>query len=491
MKSSQVVTLFTQEADFGQRPTSFIASVLLHIIVLSVVLFGIAYRPPYTKLKTDHYALRELELHLPDEQVRSAMSRAVSAGSHSSAKSQASSGKSLAQQLAQLQTAQAAPGPQTLIQPDVLNPIKLSEKIPIPQVVIWSPSKVQVKTIVPPAPEKPTAANIKPSVERPNQEMNLADVNISSSFHPSAKSIVPPSTTSPIAVPVPQQIQLPPVTASQSAAAPTPAAIVSLSDLHMKDGKAALPPVNQTAASNSNSGLSPGVVKDQSQPGTSAAKPGDSGSGQGVAANSSNPGASAGQGSANKGNNAGSGSGPSAEGKGNGSGPAVAAGQGPDENGQLTTTVITVSKDGHFGSVVVGNSLEDKFPELAEVWNGRVVYTVYLHVGLSRSWILQYALPHAPDAGAAGTVVHLDAPWPYNIVRPNLDPGSVDADAIMIHGFINPSGRFETLSIVVPQAFSKAQFVLAALQQWQFRPALQDGQNAKVEVLLIIPEYLE
>jgi hypothetical protein len=35
---------------------------------------------------------------------------------------------------------------------------------------------------------------------------------------------------------------------------------------------------------------------------------------------------------------------------------------------------------------------------------------------------------------------------------------------------------------------SEAQFVLDALSQWQFRPAVQNGQVEKVEVLLIIPE---
>lgn len=487
MSSSQTVTLFSQAGDFGQRPTSFAASLVLHCVVLAVVLFGIAYKPPIAKVDTTHYSLRELDLHFPDPQVAAAMHRAVNAGSHSSARPAASSGKSLSQKMAQIQTAQAAPGPQTLIQPDVLNPIKLHEKIPIPQVVIWSPSKVQVKTIVPPLPQKPASADIKPSVERPNQEINLADVNIASSFHPSAKPIVTPSTTSPIAVPVPQQLQLPPVTASQSTAQPTPASIVSLSGLRMKDGKAALPPVNQTEASNANGALSAGQAKDQSSGNdNSAAKPGDSGVEQGSAAKADSPGSGAGQ---------------SADAKGGNSGPTVATGKpntsiasqgsGSDQSGQPTTTLITVAKDGHFGSVVVGNSLDDQFPEVADVWNGRVVYTVYLHVGLTRSWILQYALPHVTDAGTAGAIMHLDAPWPYNIVRPNLDASSVNADAIMIHGFINQSGHFETLSIVVPQAFSRAQFILAALEQWQFRPALQNGQNAKVEVLLIIPEYLD
>jgi len=61
----------------------------------------------------------------------------------------------------------------------------------------------------------------------------------------------------------------------------------------------------------------------------------------------------------------------------------------------------------------------------------------------------------------------------------------------MIRGYVNDSGRFENLSIVFPQSFSGAQFVLTALEQWQFRPATQNGQPAKVEILLIIPETLE
>ncbi len=157
-----------------------------------------------------------------------------------------------------------------------------------------------------------------------------------------------------------------------------------------------------------------------------------------------------------------------------------------NQDGEPGTTHITLPKDGRFGVVVVGNSLQEQFPEIAEVWNGRLAYTAYLHVGLSKSWILQYSIPRSDDAAASGTIAHLEAPWPYNIVRPNLAPGSVDADALMIHGFVDPSGRFEMLSVVFPQSFAQAQFILSALQRWQFRPATEDGKNARVEVLLII-----
>ena len=119
-----------------------------------------------------------------------------------------------------------------------------------------------------------------------------------------------------------------------------------------------------------------------------------------------------------------------------------------------------------------------------------MAYTVYLHVGLDRSWILQYALPRTADANLGGNITHLEAPWPYNIVRPNLAPGSIDADALMIHGFVNREGRFDKLRIVFPQAFPQAQFVIDALDRWQFRPASENGQIARVEVLLIIPEEL-
>jgi hypothetical protein len=61
----------------------------------------------------------------------------------------------------------------------------------------------------------------------------------------------------------------------------------------------------------------------------------------------------------------------------------------------------------------------------------------------------------------------------------------------MIHGFVNQDGHFEGLAIAFPPDFAQAQFVLSSLAQWQFRAATQNGQNVKVEVLLIIPEVEE
>lgn len=498
--ASQTITLFTQQNDFGPRPTSFAASIVMHAMTAALVLFGLAYKPPSARVVTERYAMRELDLN--EQQMQAVRNLIPYPPSHSGPRAPASAGKSAPSPPVPRPMTQAKTGPQTLIQADLLKPITLPEPIPLPQIVIWSPSKTIVKKIVPPLPQKPSAANVKPNLERPNEEMNLADVNISAGFHPSAKSIVPPSTTSPVSVPLPQQVQLPPVTATQPTAQPAPAAIVSLSDLRMNNGTANLPPVSESAMSTTQGMLAPNQMRDLALP-AKEIPPGNPGQGSGSGSGKTNGAANgAGQGSAPAQNNGGSAAGQGAQGKPNGSGPATATGTpnasnssqgapGADQNGQITSTQITLPKDGRFGAVVVGDSLQDQFPEASGVWGSRMAYTVYLHVGLAHNWIMQYALPRTSDAANAGTVIRLDAPWPYSIVRPNLDPGSVDADAIMIHGYIDQSGRFEKLTMIVPPAFPQAQFVLAALARWQFRPALQDGQSTRVEVLIIIPEQLD
>jgi hypothetical protein len=166
---------------------------------------------------------------------------------------------------------------------------------------------------------------------------------------------------------------------------------------------------------------------------------------------------------------------------------AVAGQNGSSFENAPEVTRIDLPKDGHFGVVVVGSSPTEEYPEASGVWADRLAYTVYLHVGLAKSWILQYCLPRAAEAAAAGNVTRPDAPWPYVVVRPHLAESDTNGDAIMVHGLINAKGQFEQLAVVFPQQFPQAQFVLSALQQWQFRPAAQNGQLTTVEVLLIIP----
>ena len=169
----------------------------------------------------------------------------------------------------------------------------------------------------------------------------------------------------------------------------------------------------------------------------------------------------------------------------------MGAGANSDATRQDGTHHITLPMDGQFSVVVVGTSLADECPEALEIWNDRVAYTAYLHVGLSKNWILQYSLVRSAETAAAGTVARLEAPWPYDIVRPNLVSRDLNADALMVHGILSQTGRFESLAIAFPAQYRRASFVLHALQQWQFRPARQNGKATAVEVVLIIPDELE
>lgn len=479
MRSAGTTTLFTEGADTGPQPASFAFSFVIHSLVFGIIWFAVMYNPRITRVTTDRYSVRKLDLHTEEEMERLTAQARNELPAKPAPKAPA--GGSSPSPAAAPQTAQAKIGPQTLVQPDINKPILLSKEVPLPQIVIWSPAKVQVKVITPPKPQIPTSAEVKPSVVSPNQEMNLADVNVASSFHPSPKNMVQPSTTSPLTVHSPTpQVQMAPVTTSQSTLQATPVQILSLSDLRAKDASVALPPVSETKPSAGN-GIAGSAQK--TGQGQNPAATQNNGAGQGLA-KGTNPGAGSGQGSApTSGTVAGSNTGPAH--------PGAGSAPGSDEAEAPSATVITVPKDGHFGSVIVGDSLQDRYPEIADVWTGRLTYTAYLHVGLAKNWILQYSLPRAIETSHAGTVAHLDAPWPYSIVRPNLEPGSVDADALMVHGFVNSAGKFETLTVLFPEGFARAQFVLAALQQWQFRPAAQDGQPARVEVLLIIPEEYE
>jgi len=231
---------------------------------------------------------------------------------------------------------------------------------------------------------------------------------------------------------------------------------MSLTDTLMAEGDVTLPPVNESASANSAGALAVGQTGDSAQAGQ------DGTDGNAGAGDPQDP-AAAVQGSE------------TASGHGN----------------QPSAAHISLPHDGQFGAVVVGSSMEEKYPETALLWSGRLSYTVYLHVGLAKSWILQYSLSRADNAAAAGNISHIEAPWPYNIVRPNIAPGAIRADALMVHGYVNQSGRFEGLKVVFPPQFPQVDFVLNSLAQWQFRPATQNGKNVRVEVLLIIPEILE
>jgi hypothetical protein len=455
-----------------------------------------------THVAADRYIVRHVDLdRLEREILSSARNSSLYPGPQSDAHAQSAQGSTAAPPSSRLQFARQALATMTLLQPDIPPNALVLKKAPLSTLLLWSAKTAQLKNITPPPPHAPTTATVQPSFDPPNKEVNLADLEISPTVFATEAPMPPPSKTSPVAVQGPGKVERVPETTSTSSKPPTPAMVVSVSDFSIAQGAVELPPVNETAPGSSSGALAPGSSGAASQPGkgdpASRGTQGDAGHGQGNAGHGQgdvghNQG-NAGHNQGDAGKSAGAGSGGAREGTGSGAAKGTSgngSNQGGQGNGQSYVR-ITLPQNGQFGVVVVGSTLQEQFPETTGIWSGRMTYSVYLHVGLAKSWILQYSLPRSTDAAAAGYVARLDAPWPYYIVRPNLGPDAFDADALMIHGFVNETGHFEELAVVFPPDFAQAQPVLDAIRQWQFRPATQSGHTTRVEVLLVIPQESE
>jgi hypothetical protein len=349
-------------------------------------------------------------------------------------------------------------------------------QLPIPQAMVWTAAEIEHKKIVPPKPTPPGAIQVRPSLAKPNQELKPAEMSLSSIPLETETPMPVPGTTSPIKVEGPTPAKQLQQTQSPDTAQPTAARVLALSKNKLEVGTAALPVVNEIAQADIEG--SPTLAEEGSAAQGSSDK---AESGHGLAGAGHGAGGASGSGDGftiHDGSNNG--------GPGTGFSMAGIEGGKPDL-GTPGVEHITVPRNGQYGMVVVGASPEEDYPETAELWTGRMVYTVYLQTDTSQNWILQYSSPRSLGHAEEGSA-HLDAPWPYDMMRPNLN-GS--RDDVLIHGFVNTAGHFEQLSVAYPPAFGKAEMLLRELNRWAFRPAMSQGQPAMVEVLLIIPGAMD
>jgi hypothetical protein len=499
MRSSRTITLFTLQPEPRRSPSALVASVVMHLSVIFVVLSAFLFAPQFRLNTPNVYMMQHVALDMPYPPIpKTGGSGSMNAKSSSSAAASSAHEELAAPASSRVRFMRRKLAAQTLIDPDVDPNKMLPKETPLPAMLLWSGHRPKIQVLTPPKPQPPSVTLDKPRLNFPNKEVQIADLNVSSTNFQSKLPMPMAANSSPVVLKRELEVQRVPETSSVSSIDPTPAAILSASDLHMNQGTVTMPGANQSAEGSDQGGLGTGKTPNALQNGsgdagsTGAAK----GAGKGQSANGGKS-AGPGTGGAQKGpGNGNSGSGSQtgdAGGKGTGhnpgagSGSSVGHGSGNSDNGAVTR--ISVPKNGQFGVVVVGSSLDEQYPETQDVWKGRLAYSVYLHVGLEKSWILQYSLPHASDSASAGSA-HLAAPWPYYIVRPNLNPDDASSDSVMVHGFVDESGHFEKLSVVFPTdlGYAREQLVLGALQQWQFRAGTNDGQVAKLEVLLIIPE---
>lgn len=446
-RSSAPLSLFAEPSAPAGRPSSFAFSIVAHVAVAGAVYFGVTHLPRIEdRTMLERFSVRQLDLHsldpnFPNMPRRDAPDNKIPYPAPA-VLDEVTGG--LPPDLAEAMRTfiGAAAGRQTLIQPEFQTHLSFAQQVPLPTLIIWTPGPAARKRIVAPSAAPPAASSVKPSFDLPNQETRTADVAVAATDVSPRIQSLPAGTTSPLETHSAKPVQMAPATISASAEQPTPTAVLSISDVRMPDGTVLLPPVNDAGPA--------GTGK------FSASVHGGGASGHAAQ-----------------------------DAKREDADDATIDGR------RLSAEHIIVSRDGKFSVVVVGSSLEEEYPETAELWANRVAYTAYLHVGLRKNWILQYSVTRAAETADAGRVARLEAPWPYDIQRPNLLSRDLNGDALMVHGVLNQAGHFESLAIAFPRSFRYASFVLHALRQWQFRPARQNGQATPVEVLLIIPEELD
>lgn len=476
MRSSYTVTLFSKPPQRESAPSGYVVSIALHVFIFAVILASVhKVRVVEKEFVNRKGAVRLLNMRVSDASARwyppTNMLRHSAAAARHAASASGSTGQSKIPQAPRISAnfATKRPAPQTLIQPEVPPDQQLLPKIPMPQALVWTSGEIKKQKIVTPKPQPAGEVHVKPSLARPNTELNPAEVSLSTIPFETKAPMPVPGRTTPVKVNGPTPAKQIPQTASIETEQVSPARVISLSDQKLVDGTAALAVVNQVAQADSEGSPTLGQAANGTQTGIDKTGSGEAGAGAGRGPGDAGNGVDRGV-AKNGGTGAGSAEGSSIAGTDNI--PSEAMG---DEHIKLPPT-------GKFGMVVVGAEPEEDYPETAGLWTGRMVYTVYLQTDTSQNWILQYSLLRSLQQKSEEKR-RPDAPYPFDMMRPNL----ISQDVVLVHGFVNESGRFEKLSIAYPPAYAQSALLLRALKQWEFRPAMNEGQPTMVEVLLIIP----
>mgnify|MGYP000415725025 CR=1 FL=1 len=496
---------FNYDVRLPSRWPSMLISLALHVLAITLapaaegylrLLSGYAGNAELQTFQIVPLRLSEKLYYSPQPPPRPAVQRAASA----SPASKAPPGPKAFARLSKTVELPPLPEPpkvkSILIQPTLPKAVALAA--PLPAIAAWrAPEKAAPKPFVLPGsakpPTSPAVLDALPSLAKPNIEPQVADINMTGLPSVAAPALPkPPSRTTPV------RVFQPPVQSSKPASSDIgwqmgdPAQILALGSTGLsRDTYVRIPEL-----------IEKGTVAGPGAP--LGGPPGSSGGGGNTATTNGTGGSGA-----KTGTGTASGSGEAAPrnstgtaGAGTSSPTAGPAGPGvsllemartpdPPMPG-IRVAQVSRAKDGRYGFFVMGSTPAEAFPELTGILSGRIVYTVYLRIGVSRDWILQYCLPLSARGGSGGgsAAARLEAPYAYLMFRPEVKIESAD-EYFLVRGVVNEKGEFEKLEQVGDAVVAERDYILRVLQRWQFRPATRDGQPVAVEVLLIIPRQEE
>lgn len=493
--ASRIVTLFTEQKIAEASSPSMVASVAAHFLTVGVLFVLVKVAAPHVvHVPPQDFSVVRVLTFQPDRAPASAGGGSMYYEAQNVHAMKSAGGTRYPRRRILPPNPKLKTGPQTLLQAHANN-VPPPQHAVIPTVLLTAAHPKITEKIFTLPPKQNPAAPTPRLLNLPNAETHVADVMLSSTAFTTPDAVLPPSTT------VPYKLDHPTVdaqiveTSSPTEQTPTPTRLLAISDLRIIKGTIVIPQAENEVQKTSNKGAMVSGAEDQtpgagsgSQKGMSLLRAALSGTGtNGVQPEgtvdphaSNDPPANSATPSTAKGIAPGmnipatTADGPTAQ-------EQVGAGNG----NQISFTHLSKSKTGQFGAVLMGDSAQEDFPETSDLWAGRNAYTVYINVGTPTSWILQYSLPKS--ATPSEQQEQLNAPYPYDLLRPNFPASELNADDLLVHGFINAEGKLLNLSVAFPPGFTLAKLILKALSQWQFRPAMLNGTPTEVEVLLIIP----
>ncbi|HWC98105.1 MAG TPA: hypothetical protein VG456_15200 [Candidatus Sulfopaludibacter sp.] len=172
--------------------------------------------------------------------------------------------------------------------------------------------------------------------------------------------------------------------------------------------------------------------------------------------------------------------------------PSTAAATSAATNtGSDAVTRILHPAGGNFDVVIMQSATRADLSDVGSILTGNPVYTVYLPVGDTREWVMEYCVPAAENAKNnpyevyVGDAAPLAAPYPIATVIPNSILGQAHRENIVFHGYLTVNGSFRNIEPRDQSALSHQ--IAPLLTQWKFRPALKDKVPAEIEILLVVP----
>lgn len=492
--SSSIVSLFSEQKIAQAGSPSMVASVFAHFgaIGLLFVLMKVAV-PHVVHVAPQEFSVVRILNYNPSRSEASSGDSGLHYSPHRTQAMKSPGGVPRPRRRVLPPNHKFKSGPETILQAHA-NHVPPPLHSVIPTVLLTAAHPKITRSVFTPPPHPNPAAPTPQLLTLPNAEVHVADMMVSATAISNPIVVLPATTTVPYKLDNPTTDAQIVETSSPTKEAPTPTRLLAISDLKLVKGSIVIPQTeNQVQKTPTKGSLTAGQLYKTvgigigSRPGRSvlpAPTPGKGTNGSLVAAakaNSLKP-MKVARNAAKPGENSPAGT------------VGMAAAVNPQPNATLaesgagnevTFTHLSKPKTGRFGAVLMGDSSEQEYPETADLWSGRNAYTVYINVGTRTNWILQYSLPKS--ATPAQLQEPLGAPYPYELLRPNFASSDLNAEALLVHGFIDKDGRLIHATVEFPPGFSLAKLVLQALAQWQFRPATLNGVPTQVEVLLIIP----